>query len=314
MSIQGQVMYYGSYTSDGNSRILEFVGDVTNFMLLNESQFNSVANPGVIKRAWFHRDMADDSYMGVQNTNGAATDQSIQAATGGFTRFTYDDLQTFATTVITASTAATPVSIASVAHGLRTGDLVRLSNITAMQQISGYECTATRTDANNFTVPITGAGFAAAGTGGTARRIAQDRPFAPRRRFLDTISAAGAAVITTTQNHGFAVGEVVSFIVPAAYGMVEINNLKGTVTAVGSVVQFTVDINSAAFTAFAFPTSAVAALGVTQAHVIPVGDAGNVLSGATDNIGFRGLELGTTVVGANTDVVRWFAWKGELVT
>jgi hypothetical protein len=313
MSIQGQVIYYGEFTSDGNPTIIDFPGDVTNYFQMNWTQWNSTANPGVLKRAWFHFDMPDDSYLGVQNTNGAATDQSILALAGGYTRFSYDNLQTYATTAITGATAATPVVVTSVAHGLRTGDLVRLSNVTGMQQVSGYECTATRLTANTFSVPITGAGFAAAGTGGTARRIAQDRPYAPRRRFINTITAANPAVVTTTQDHGFAVGEVVSFRVPTEYGMEEINNLTGTITVVAGVNTFTVNIDSSAFTAFAFPTSAVAAVGVTQAHVVPVGDATGVLSGATDNVGFRGLELGTAVVGASADIIKWVGWKGELI-
>jgi len=267
-----------------------------------------------LKRAWFHYDLPDESYFGVVNTNGAATDESILGTTGGFTRFTYDQLQTYATTAITAATAASPVVVTSNAHGLRTGDLVRLANVTNMQQISGYECTATRVDANNFSVPISGAAFAAAGTGGTARRIAQDRPFAPRRRFVNSISQAANAVVTTTQEHGYAVGEIVTFVVSADYGMVEIDGLKGQITAVGSTTQFTVNINSSAFTAYAFPTSAVAAAGVTQGHVVPVGEIATVLSGATDNVGFRGLELGTSVVGANTDIIKWVAWKGENIT
>jgi len=314
MSIQGQVMYYGEFTSDGNPTIIDFPGDVTNYFQMNWTQWDSTANPGVLKRAWFHFDMPDESYLGVQNTNGAATDQSVIGATGGFRRIDYQNLPTYAATVITGATAASPVVVTSAAHGLRTGDLVRLCNVTAMQQVSGYECTVTRLTANTFSVPISGAGFAAAGTGGTCRRVAQDRPFAPRRRFINSITAANPAVITTTQNHGFAVGEVVKFVVPAAYGMTEIDGLRGTITAVGGVNTFTVNINSTGYTAFAFPTSAVAAAGITQAHVVPVGDVGNVLSGATDNVGFRGLELGTSVVGASDDIIKWVAWKGELIS
>ena len=313
MSIQGQVICYGEFTSDGNPRVIDFPSDVTNYYQMNWTQWNSVANPAVLKRAWFHFDMPDASYLGVQNTAGAATDQSILALVNGFTRFNYDNLQTYATTAITATTQANPIVVSSVAHGLRTGDLVRLANVTAMQQISGYECTATRLTANTFSIPIDGTGFAAAGTGGTARRIAQDRPFAPRRRFLANITAAANALVSTSQDHGLAVGEIVTFNVSADYGMVEIDGLKGTVLTVPSATTFTVNIDSTAFTAFAFPTSAIAATGVTQAHVIPVADIATTLAGATENVSFRGLELGTAVAGAADDIIKWVAWKGELI-
>ena len=71
----------------------------------------------------------------------------------------------------------------------------------------------------------------------------------------------------------------------------------------------TVDINTTAFTAFAFPDSATAAAGVTFPQTVPIGDF-DVLSGAIDNQAFIGLRLGTDVVGVADDVVHWVATKG----
>lgn len=75
----------GSYTSDGNARILQFGANVKYFELLNYTAFDSTATPGDVKRAWFEENMAAGSYMAVKNTDGAATDESIKGAADGFT-------------------------------------------------------------------------------------------------------------------------------------------------------------------------------------------------------------------------------------
>jgi len=93
----------------------------------------------------------------------------------------------------------------------------------------------------------------------------------------------------------------------ANFGMPEIHGLTGTVTAV-TANTITTDINSAAFTAFAYPTSAVAAAGVTHPHVVPFGEVSTILTEATDNTPLSGMLLDTGVVGANTNVMDWQAF------
>ena len=313
MSIQGSNLFYGTFTSDGNPETISFGTTVTNFNLWNLTQFNSTANPGVLKRAWFIATQPSASYFGVVNTNGAATDQSIYATTNGFTPIDYDALPSFASTVIVSVSQANPAVVTSTAHGLLTGDTVVLTSVTAMQQLSGMVFTVTRTGADTFTVPVNSSGFAAAGSGGAVRKIFLNR-FVEREAYITNITAASSAVVTTAINHGYQVGDVVSFRVSqnGAYGMTQINGLQGAITAVGSVTTFTVNIDSSGFTAWTWPTSANA---FVQSHpvVIPVGAAGtspNYLGDATDNAGFKGLILGSAVCGASSDVIHWTASVG----
>jgi hypothetical protein len=112
--------------------------------------------------------------------------------------------------------------------------------------------------------------------------------------------------------HGFSVDEVVRFIVPSDFGMTQLDNLTGKITAVNTTTNtITVDIDSSAFTAFAWPAASSAPLNFAQ--VVPVGiDGSNSVSDATDNVSFIGMELGAGAdgpAGSSSDVIYWRAGK-----
>ena len=118
-------------------------------------------------------------------------------------------------------------------------------------------------------------------------------------------------VVTLAVTHGLSVGEKVRLKVSSDFGMVEANDLIGEITAVSTTNNtITLDIDASGFTAFAFPTSAVAALGVTPAHIVPVGDATTTLAGSMDNNAQIIMELpaGADSPGGSTnDVIYWRA-------
>jgi hypothetical protein len=106
---------------------------------------------------------------------------------------------------------------------------------------------------------------------------------------------------------------------PTGWGMPQINGLLGTITAIGTAIggctnTISLDIDSTAFTAFAFPTSAVAAIGTGAPEIVPVGQAAvvpfqNLLDGATRNVSSAGVIVGTGV--QTTGVLyQWLARKG----
>lgn len=317
MSVQGNNIFYGHFTSDGNPTTIELPGPVNFYYQMNWTQWNSVANPGVLKRAWFHSTMPNGSYLGVKNTDGAATDESIMAATNGFTPVDPRIPQTFAATAITAVTQANPAQITSNAHGLAINDLVKLSNVTGMQQISNYIWRVRSiVDVNNFTIFLDSSGFAAAGTGGTATRILEPDFFtyAPPGGQISGITQAANAVVTLAFEDASVVqvGAIYRFTIPPEFGMTEMNGLLGTVTAVSAANNtMTVNINSAGFTAFAFPASG--AVPFSPPIFIPAGATTPTLTAAMHNITFIGLQLGTAVVGANGDDIKWVASTRELL-
>lgn len=228
-----------------------------------------------------------------------------------------------ASVVLTAiSGAAIPVVSTGNTGGLANGDIVRLYNVTGGVQLNSIDFTIGAINANvSFTLAYMSQIVAA--NAGTFRRIPYNPIFYPRNRYIVSISQAVEAVVVLTVTHGYKVGQVVSFVVPsvggsaASYGMTEINGLQGTILAIDTATNsITVDIDTTAFTAFAFPTTAQAAAGFTQAQVCPVGmntaeglDSGvDILSDATINTGLIGIQLvggANSPAGAANDVIYW---------
>lgn len=228
-----------------------------------------------------------------------------------------------ASVVLTAiSGAAIPVVSTGNTGGLANGDIVRLYNVTGGVQLNSIDFTIGAINANvSFTLAYMSQIVAA--NAGTFRRIPYNPIFYPRNRYIVSISQAVEAVVILTVTHGYKVGQVVSFVVPsvggsaASYGMTEINGLQGTILDIDTATNsITVDIDTTAFTAFAFPTTAQAAAGFTQAQVVPVGmntaeglDSGvDILSDATINTGLIGIQLvggANSPAGAANDVIYW---------
>ena len=152
------------------------------------------------------------------------------------------------------------------------------------------------------------------------------------------ISAANPAVVTTSVSMGLTVGQAVRIRVPNVFGMTQMNNLVGIVSAVsknqitlgGTTGAFSLNngIDSSAFTAFAWPT----ATGVpfTYSTVTPFGSGPTLetagyyntdsLSDATQNVSFNGFVVGasilntasSTVFGVTAgDVFAWTAWRAD---
>lgn len=302
----------GSYTSDGNAREIALPFRPTKFEVFNETNFNSTATPGVVKRAWWAQSLGSDSGFTVKNTDGAATDESSFVSSGAFTFVDPSALgPTLVDTAITGVTQANPAVVTmSANHGLASGNLVRLINPTGMLQVSGFVWQATVTGATTFSVPVNASGFAAAATAGTVRRVFE-REYQPDLVYVTNVSQAAQAVVSTSFDHGYSVNETVTLYVPVGWGMTEINGLVGNIVSV-TANTFTVNINSAGFTAFSFPTSAFVSAGAGLPHAVPIGiERSNLLTDAVENQSNFTMRLGSAVVGASSDVVYWVAYSSE---
>lgn len=73
-------------------------------------------------------------------------------------------------------------------------------------------------------------------------------------------------VITTVNDHGYVAGMMVRFLIPNAFGMVQLNDLDGQVIAVTNN-SLTVNLDSTRFTPFAYPSPLPSAY--TNPSVIP---------------------------------------------
>jgi len=266
----------GSFTSDGSIVNLSLPSGYNDFQMTNISDIGSAAANTNVMKARGTSLMLDGSGYYSPKTSGAAT-IALEATTltGGFTF-----VSNSADIVIGASTAlnGTPVNQASPAvanTGTTTGlvagsSVVRMFSTTGMLQISSMDFTVgTIVGSTSFELKyLISSGFAAAASAGSFRIINATSAFYPRRRFITAISAAASAVITLSVVHQFTVGQAIRVVVPSVFGMTQINGLVGNITAISTANNtITVDINSSGFTAFAFPTSAIAGAGITFAQV-----------------------------------------------
>lgn len=105
--------------------------------------------------------------------------------------------------------------------------------------------------------------------------------FKPSMRIISSITNANPAVVTTTFNHGYINGIVLRLVVPLGYGMVQANQLSGTITVTGATT-FTIDIDTSLFSPFVTPATAPDNLQSSQA--VPFGEDNSILLAAVQNV------------------------------
>lgn len=310
MSTPMAMIAQGHFTSTGNPTTIELPRYPHYFVIKNRSTWGT-APTAVIQSEWFNGFANGQAITVTEGGGSALTGTAIAAAGAGFTLVDLtNQAPGAAVTNVTAITAATPAVAATITPA-RVGDIVRMYNTTGMLQIAGMDFTITAIAAGvSMTLGyLPAVGFAAAATAGSFRVIPQ-KYYRPRRYFITNITAAAAAVITVSVAHNYLVGDYIRVHCPVAFGMTQIDGLVGQVTAV-TASTITTNINSAAFTAFAFPTSAVAAAGVSFPHVTPIGEVATKLTSVQYNQGYYGMYLDTGVVGANTNVMDWMAFARD---
>lgn len=319
MSTPSNAMLTGTFTSDGAARFISLPSGYDSFELINITDIGSAAAATPVMRAKSYSSLpAGSAYLNLK-TNGAAT-LAIESmiTTAGFTFVSDSGLQTpGAAVVVTGITNANPAVVSSASAAV-VGDIVRIYGTTDMLQVAGmdFSITSTNPGVTQTLGYINAAGFGAAATAGFIRVIPADSRFYPRWRYITGITQAASAVITMSVTHGFTVGQKVRMVVPAEYGMIQMDGLTGTITAIttGATNTITVDIDSTGFTAFAYPTSAVAAAGVSFPLVVPVGEAAegayaNLLDDASRNASQTGIIVGTGVQ-TTAKLYQWIARKG----
>lgn len=328
-SVNAQVT--GTFTSDGNPLQISVPSGYSDFEMINITDIGSTAANNNVMKARGTSSMSSGSAYYSPKTSGAATlDPETTTTTGGFTFLADDALLTIGAAVATSGTDINRANPAVVSTGSTTGlvagsTVVRMINNTGMFQVSGMDFTVGTIVANtSFQLKyLDSSGFAADSTAGFYRIVNATNRYYPRSRYITAITQATSAVITMSVSHGFTVGQEVRIVVPSAFGMTQINGQLGVITAVstGSTNTITVNIDSSGYTAFAFPTSAVAAAGVTFAQVVPVGEAainsssqayGNLLDDATKNVSITGITVGATVQ-TSGKLYQWFARKGTSI-
>jgi len=317
----------GSFTSDGTAHTVNLPTDVDFMEVENWTKIATNVNGTGVKFRWM-RGMA--AATGIQEATDAAGVLTISdLTTGGFTLVNTADPQTPGPALTgTTYTAATKIFTTANTGTLVNGDLVELYSVTGALQLSGLLATVDQVTANtSFRIPFGPAG-AVNGTAVTYRVIKNQAMYYPRRLFITAITQATSAVVTFSVTHNLTVGQRIVFgTIPSMYGMTQISGLRGLITAISVANNtVTVDIDSSAFTAFAFPLTAVAATAHTLPTAVPFGDGPStvanvlgdqsVLDGATRNTAVRGMYLAAganSPAGVTSDLIYWRAYKAEQI-
>lgn len=332
--MDGTIIGQGSFTQPATAvnQVVAIPSGVDWMKVYNKTQ--ATANTGSTGVAFYwQRGMAAGEEFEYQNNAGGTATLLTYKTTGGFTLYDPSSQTAGALPLFGSPIACTGISNATkpvVLTGTTTG-LVADSSIVRLSILSGDTALANAVcgidwsvDAVNagvsFTIPTDALANVPGITTGTLHyRVVNYSPlFYPSRFYAINISKAAQAVVTVNIPHNYKVGQAVRFSVPAVCGMVQMDQLVGTIVSITSPTIFVVNIDSSAFTTFTFPT--VAQQPSEYAQVVPVGEdtaqalssTVDILSDATVNQGFLGMVLpagADSPGGQANDVIFWVAGK-----
>jgi hypothetical protein len=309
----------GTFVSTGVPKFVSLPGGADWMEVYNQTFWGAgVAGRGV--QFYWQRGFAAGAGFMYQNVAASNVLSSVAiAANGG--AFNYLDTSSNPNGTPLAATAITnatpPVVTVGSTASLSAGSVVRVTSVTGATNLAGYDFTI---GVNTFTGTTFDLSYMVApgvvSTAATVTPILFDPIFYPSKRLISRITQAASAVVTMTVAHRFTVGQQVRFIVPSQFGMTQMDGLTGQISAV-TTSTITVNIDSSAFTAFAFPL--VASYPFSPAMVVPVGEgtdstiaSPNLLDDATVNQAQTGMLLGAGAAlpaGVNNDIIYWRAGK-----
>lgn len=322
------IIQQGRFTSAGSAVTIELRSGVDWMRVYNTTVAAGAQTTAVGVEYYWQAGFSQDAAWEYKKAGAgvAGANLSTYNTTGGFTLVdsSANPNGNVQATITGINTDPTPIVSTSGANGLIPGQIVRLSNVATGNQLGGMDFTvgSSTNGISQFSLAYMPA--IAAATTGSWRLIKYDPIFYPRRRYITKITQAAQAVVSMSVTHGYKVGQLVRMVVPAVFGMTEMDGLKATIVAINTATTeatgntITLNVDSSAFTAFAFPVSAVSPF--TFAQVVPMGEdtpyalsqGVDILSGATVNTAYIGMQLAAganSPAGVTSDVIYWVAGK-----
>lgn len=323
--MNGTVVQQGRFKSDGKKKQLAIRSDVDWMKVFNYENIETAANKGL--EYYWQRGMATGKGIEYKGSGGTNTATIVTMETGGFTLLDTSApiIGALDSTISGIADAAQPVVTVTSTAAFKTGNVARFSSVTdGTDYYTGFcgidiEITVVDgTDLKPTYVFSDATALGGAPTGGGLRIIQNSTEFYPEFRYIIKMSKEASMIVTCSVTHGYKIGQKVTLKVPAEYGMVEADGLTGTITAISTANNtFTLDIDSLAFTTFAFPHKKAM---TTPSIVVPVGmdtakalsSGVDILTDAADNIAIIGMDLAAgddSPGGASDDVIYWVAGK-----
>lgn len=314
------------------------VRDITNW---------GAANTAVAAmESWiFPNTMAAGSYRQIGQISAAAQSNYMYGGTGTSNGFTFIDLSnppTFASLSVTSTINHTTFVVGMTNTGsIQVGDYVRIINPTSMLQAGGIVAQVTAVSANTSitlgyiaTAVSAGVSFTADATGGSILKFYRSK-FYPKKLQVMYISQASQGKVYFAEKNDFTPGEIVDFNIPSTYGMTQLNFLTKqpggaarvlSVTNSSTESSITLDYDTSGFTAFSYPASASVIGAASPPFCFPAGSGivplngsasvpqsppGTNLQDSFDNLNQYYMQIGSSVVGANSAVMQWEAYKAD---
>lgn len=331
----------GSFVSTGAGVKIPLPSSADYFVTTNVTQMALAPNPGVcIRGEWYGpkfglgQTAANNGirWKKTNSTNALLIDTfGTATASDGFTYVTSSPVvEAQAANAITGITAASP-AVVTQTNTYAEGDIIRVYGTTGMLQIAGMDFQISSVSGSGYTlIGLRAAGFAAPGTAGFTRRISKNEAVDPQYLYITEITQATQAVVRTSVDptQYYVVGNKVHFSIPASFGMTQMNQLTGTITALSAAnYTMTVDIDSSAFTAFAFPASTASPTAPLFATLAPAGSqtSFNPVTLVQTGYEFQKTPFHTgqfvpymflaggaqSPAGAAADVINWISYKLE---
>ncbi len=332
-----QVIDGGSFTSDSTLAKQLPVSDRPDlFWLRNRTAWGDDAAETSVE-SWWRYGMAGGSAQTTDQavTSGALSSEAVTS--GGFTFIDTANPPTFAPLASTTITGMAGTFIVSMANtgNIAVGDWVRLYATTGELQIAGYTFQVTAVSLNSSItlgyMASSGITFAADASAGFVQKYIPNRMY-PRWSYIANITQATQAVVYFTGKNDYTPGEILSFRVSEDFGMEQMNDVQARVLSVtnsATVSSVVLDWDTSGYSAFSFPTSAVALAGVSPAVVVPsssgvVPDNGNAnvpqipegtnLKDSFDNRNKYIIDCGSNVITSAEAVYDWVAFKFDRFT
>jgi len=343
------IISQGTFTQPSGgavSQIINTPSGVDYFKTYNLTQLTTTQSTGrCVMGEWFNGGEAVTGQLNSSNdglcwfksssSSNALNVSSFSAQSAG--GFTYVNSQPAPQAAITGTTITqATAAVASATNTYSNGDTVIIYNAVGMQQISGMQFTISSVSGSSFTLlGLNSSGFATPATSFQVRRVSPSLPVNPQTLYVTNITQASQGVVTVSQAHNYQVGQLIEFTIPAVFGMTQLNNFnqpssKPIVITAITTYGFTINVNTTAYTAFAFPASTASPTAQLFATVAPAGQITqfNAVTGVQTGYNFNqvpfhsGLFIPYMLIpagvlspgGSASDVIMWQAFKMETGT
>ncbi len=237
---------------------------------------------------WWARGMSQNTAKGLAQSSaaigsGAVTTNALTSSAISF--FNSANPPTYATVTGTVTDGTTFVVTVTSSASFAVGDMVRLLNVTAMQQVAGVDFQVTAiSDGTHITLGMMASAVTASAVtamvNGSAVIVLKFIPgrFYPRKKFIAGITRAAQATVYFTAANDFTPGEMIGLRIPVEYGSGDWSNSNFlrkdyrvlSVTNSATVSSVVLDLDTSGFaSAFSYPLSATAVSGISPAVAVP---------------------------------------------